>query len=407
MCASIFFIGLDLGGTSIKAGLVTPKGEVIKTHIEHLTGRTVEKVLASFEAAINHFVKNDHISCASDLLAIGVCAPGECDPEKGIVHNLTNFQGFHNVPLGPYITKLTSRPCALVNDADAACVGEWWTASIEAAAHRDRAPLSNMCMLTLGTGVGCGIIADGRLLRGMGMAAEYGHVIVVDAHDPLIANAPAPTAATPASPHFYAPIACPCGQSGCLERYAGAEGMVNMAVIKAIGMHAGLVSLPWDGVVADSALLMRIAARAQEINAANAAAIATAAAAGAGAAVETKSPEEVIRFEVKCEHIFAAARAGDKFALYIEDKVADLLGVAVLNLARTVDTQSVTIGGGAALAGGQTFIDKIKAAYNKRSWKFKRHELLIVPAKMGNNAGFYGMAKLAKDTFGESWDAQL
>ncbi len=372
---------------------MTAAGEIVAQHVEHLPSRAVDKVLGSFESAIDHFVKGGIIAARSDLLAIGVSAPGECDTANGIVKHVTNFPGWSNVPLATFLTKITSRPCVLANDGDAACVGEWWSASL-AAARDNKTPIKNLCLITLGTGVGCGIVDNGTLIAGMGMAAEYGHIIVVDAEDPVTkATLAAPG---PRSPHFLEPLMCGCGQLGCLEVFCSAAGMVRMAVGKARDIAAGIITLPWAGTTADSPFLTSIIDRASAI-----------VAAGGDAAADV---DATLRCEVKCEHIFNASRASDPYAMFIEDTVARLLSVAVLNLVRTVDTQYIAIGGGASLAGGRVFVEKIKAGYTKRTWRFKRHEVAMEPAKMGNDAGFYGMAKLALDRFSEgnnAWSAHL
>lgn len=359
--------GMDLGGTSIKAGLVTEEGVIAATHIEPLPGRTPEDVLASFTRAIEYFVAANHITSVTDLLAAGVCAPGECESDTGMVHNLTNFTNWRSVPLAPYISDIIKRPVALVNDGDAACVGEWWAASqslnkahAEATAAAKAADaavtkhkeLANMCLLTLGTGVGCGIVSDGSLVRGMGMAAEFGHILVVDPLSPLVAH---PPPALRASAHYLAAEPCNCGQHGCLEKYTGADGITRLTATKAVDLIDGRTTAPWleaaaaEKAVASSPLLQSLAAKAAHFRSQNAADNAT-----------FDGARAAMRADLKVEAVFAAARGGDPFALFIEDTVAALLAVSVLTLVRTMDTQAVYFGGGASLAGGAPFVDKIR-----------------------------------------------
>jgi glucokinase len=179
-------LGIDLGGTSINVGLVSPGGEIVQsvslaTHA-HLGPRSVVKMIGD---------------SARDLMAdydgrvklAGAGAPGPLDYRSGIVVEMPNL-GWKDVPLRAMIEEEIDRPTHLDNDANAAAYGEYW-----AGAGRGAKVLA---CFTLGTGIGGGIILDGAVMRGMsGGAGEFGHMIIVPGGR-----------------------SCKCGKYGCLETYA-------------------------------------------------------------------------------------------------------------------------------------------------------------------------------------------
>lgn len=194
-------VGIDLGGTNLKAAVVTGAGRVLaklsrptEEHLgpDHVIGRIERSVYDVLEEA----------GCTLDeVAAIGVGAPGLLDWRRGFVYSLTNMTGWQDVPLGEILQKrFAAAPCFIENDANAACWGEFWLG-----AGRD---VQTMCMLTLGTGVGGGIVVNGVLHRGVdGTAGEIGHMIVN--RDGRL---------------------CGCGAHGCLEAYASVTGLVRTAL---------------------------------------------------------------------------------------------------------------------------------------------------------------------------------
>jgi glucokinase len=137
----------------------------------------------------------------SDLAAIGIGTPGPADYKKGIVIKSTNMPKFVNTPLRDMVAKgLGNKPAILENDANVACWGEFTMG-----AGKD---VNDMIFMTLGTGVGGGVVCNGRLVQGVGgNAAELGHVIIYPGGRP-----------------------CNCGQRGCLEAYASANATAARAV---------------------------------------------------------------------------------------------------------------------------------------------------------------------------------
>ncbi|MGM0574188.1 MAG: ROK family protein [Myxococcota bacterium] len=185
-------IGIDLGGTRIKAGLVDEGGRVVRRVVEPVGERKEADAVVD---ALAEVVAGLREAAGVEVRALGVAAAGVLDRRRGVIRESPNFPAWRDFDLGRRLGERTSLPVALENDANAAVLGE-----ARAGAGRG---VESLFGLTLGTGVGGGIILDGRLWRGVrGMAGELGHVTVVPGGRP-----------------------CGCGNRGCLEQYAGAVGI--------------------------------------------------------------------------------------------------------------------------------------------------------------------------------------
>lgn len=190
-------IGVDLGGTNIKCALVNESGEVV-----HRLVRPTEAA-EGHAHVLDQIARSVHELCEqtekTDVAAIGVGAPGPMNWRTGVVYSPPNLPGWKDVPLADEIHERTGLTTFVENDANAACWGEFWVG-----AGRD---VHTLCCLTLGTGVGGGIVLEGQLLRGPdGTAGELGHLCV-------LRNG----------------RACGCGARGCLEAYASVTGLVRTA----------------------------------------------------------------------------------------------------------------------------------------------------------------------------------
>lgn len=203
---SKFIVGVDLGGTNMRAAVVTQDKRVVSrdsgpTHAE----RGPEGVMQAIEAGVVDAVKKAGLD-RKELLAIGIGAPGPMNWQTGVVYDPPNLPGWKNVPLADEMQKRLGVPCYVENDANVACYGEFWLGAGQGA--------ENMCLLTLGTGLGGGIVTHGKLLRGIdGTAAEIGHMKVE--RDGRL---------------------CGCGANGCIEQYASVTGMRKTAWM---GIEAG------------------------------------------------------------------------------------------------------------------------------------------------------------------------
>ncbi len=193
-------IGIDLGGTSIKFGILTLEGEVqdkwaIPTNILSDGKHIVPDIIES----INHRLNLYNLD-KSDFIGIGMGTPGTVDIEAATVRGAFNLNWADVQEVGAPISEGVVLPFILDNDANVAALGERWVGAGE--------NQPDVVFITLGTGVGGGIVADGNLIHGVvGAAGEIGH-IVVEPHDGF---------------------ACTCGNHGCLETVTSATGVVRLA----------------------------------------------------------------------------------------------------------------------------------------------------------------------------------
>ncbi len=161
-----FAIGVDLGGTKILAGVVARDGTVVRRHERSTPQDSQDHVLAELEAAVAELLDDS-------VRAVGFGAPSPIDQENGVVVRCVNLP-LENAPVRDRMHERFGIPVGLDNDANAAAIGEW-----RAGAGRG---VDDLVMLTLGTGVGGGVISGGRPFRGRnGVGAELGHVVIV--HD--------------------------------------------------------------------------------------------------------------------------------------------------------------------------------------------------------------------------------
>ena len=189
-------IGVDLGGTYIKVGLVTEEGRVLgRRSVATESAGGPEAVAARICSAARDCVQEAGADPA-DLRGAGVGSPGTIDLAAGIVEFSPNLDGWRDIPLRSLIQDDLGLPCVLDNDADVAALAEQWVGAGRGA--------DSLVLLTLGTGIGGGIVLDGRIWHGAsGVAGEIGHMCIEPEGRP-----------------------CPCGNRGCFERYASATGMV-------------------------------------------------------------------------------------------------------------------------------------------------------------------------------------
>ncbi len=183
-----YAVGVDLGGTNIKVGIVSESGKILtKTSVKTEALAGPKAVIKNIKKGINEVLKNNKLK----ISAIGIGAPGIVSTKKGIVQNPPNLPGWDEIALGSIIKKEFDLKVNIENDANAAAIGEL----IFGAGKK----FDSFVMVTLGTGVGGGIVFNKKIFRGeIGGAGEIGHVCI----DP---NGPR----------------CNCGSTGCIEAYAG------------------------------------------------------------------------------------------------------------------------------------------------------------------------------------------
>ena len=198
-----YSIGVDLGGTNLRVAAVDSDGKILCR----------ESVTASFDYGPLHVVNRivsiieqvrERVS-GHELRGVGIGVPGFIDIDAGLVVGSANLPGFQGFPVRDEIQQRLGTPIVLENDANAAALGEMWMG-----AGRN---VKDLVLLTLGTGIGGGIVIDGKIFHGAnGMAGEFGHMTVIPEGNP-----------------------CGCGNRGCLEKHASASAIAAMASM----MHFG------------------------------------------------------------------------------------------------------------------------------------------------------------------------
>lgn len=204
-----FTIGVDLGGTNLRIAAVSPEGRIlekISLDTEVTEGR--ERVVADMCAAVAEIERRLE---QSRLVGIGIGVPGIINLANGMIRQSPNLPGWSDFPVRDDIERRLGTHVILENDANAAALGEKWVG-----AGRNT---SGLCMITVGTGIGGGLILNGRIWHGQdGMAGELGHM-TIDPNGAL----------------------CGCGNLGCIEAYASAGAITRMAMAAIrVGRSPGL-----------------------------------------------------------------------------------------------------------------------------------------------------------------------
>lgn len=308
-----YVIGVDLGGTSVKLGLFSGSGSLLqKWEIPTNQADQGSLILPEIAASISGKLAEKAIS-HDQVLGIGLCVPGPVD-----AHCTVN----KCVNLGWGVFNLKERMNALLpdiphvaagNDANVAALGELWQGG--GMGHR------SAVLFTLGTGVGGGVVLDGKIVAGAnGGAGEVGHITVE----------PRETAS------------CGCGKHGCLEQYASANGIVRMGkeILNGCDTPSGLRNLS----------------------------------------------------DFTAKDICDLAREGDAVALSIVDRCGEYLGRAMSYVACTINPDVFVIGGGMSRAGA-VITDAVRKYYRRYAFHTST-ETPIEIARLGNDAGIYGCAKM-------------
>jgi glucokinase len=192
-------IGVDVGGTKVAAGFVGPDGKILKqVRTQMVPNGAAAEGLAAVTSAVDSLLATNP-QMHSTIRGIGICSPGPLDPATGIVINPPNLPCWRNFPLAGETSRIYKVPVKLDNDANAAGLAE----ALWGAGHGYR----NVFYATIGTGIGTGMVFDGRLYHGRtGAAGEGGHMSI-DYRGPL----------------------CGCGKRGCIEALASGGAISGRA----------------------------------------------------------------------------------------------------------------------------------------------------------------------------------
>lgn len=305
-----YCFGIDIGGTTVKCGLFQVSGEVVdKWEIPTRTENNGANILPDVAASIAAKIQERKLD-KEEIAGVGVGVPGPVN-EAGEIPCAVNLHwGYVN--LVKELGGLTGLPVKAGNDANVAALGEMWKGG--------GAGYQNVIMVTLGTGVGGGIIVGGKIVTGSnGAGGEIGHVHVEDTIED----------------------ACNCGNKGCLEQVASATGIVRLA-------KEALAA-------SDKASILR-------------------------------------EQEVTAKAVFDAVKAEDELAKEVAERFGKYLGKALAVFAGVVDPQVYVIGGGVSKA-GTILLDYIQKYYKEYAFSACKNAVFAL-AKLGNDAGIYGAAKL-------------
>lgn len=306
-------IGVDVGGTTVKIGLFEVTGELLKKwEVPTRTEEQGKYILSDAAASILEVLKQEGISL-DDIEGAGIGVPGPVKRD-GYVEVCVNLGWRDRYPAKELGKLLGGIPVQCGNDANVAALGEMWKGGGEG--------YTDIVMVTLGTGVGGGVILNEKILSGKhGLGGEIGHIHVRDEE----------------TEH------CNCGARGCLEQVASATGIAREAKRKM-------------------------------------------------AASDMDSTLRKTGDQITAKDVLDAAKAGDALALEVMDTVGHYLGVVLAQLALTVDPDIFVIGGGVSKA-GLFLIDMIEKHY-KQYMAISEDHAVIGLAKLGNDAGIYGAARM-------------
>ena len=306
------YFGVDIGGTTTKLGAFDARGQLLsKWEIKTDTSENGSLILPNIAEEILHYARS-----LARVVAIGVGIPGPVQ-RGGYVKRCVNLGWGDFNPARELAAILRGVPVFAGNDANIAAMGEYWQGSGKDA--------DSLVFITLGTGVGGGIILEGKMVHGaFGLGGEIGHVVV----------------------NPDEPMACNCGQFGCLDQTASATGIVRAAV-------RALDACDTPSVLRE---LNRITAR----------------------------------------DVVDAARKGDALAEKAFDRCMYFLGKSMAMLTNILDPEVFIIGGGVSKA-GDYLVETVKKHYESLAILSER-KADIALAKLGNDAGIYGAAKLAIDS---------
>lgn len=234
MIGSRRYVGLDVGGTTIKAGLCDDQGRLLAmletpTRVEEGVDSVVQTMIRSAQEVTTQS------GCQwESVQGIGIGMAGFLDIPRGIVRYSANFPGWIDVPLQTQIEAMTGKSVKVNNDANVATLGEVWSGAGKGIAH--------VVMFTLGTGIGGGVVVHHRLVEGVnGTAGELGHIPVINGPEA---------------------VQCGCGQWGCVETVASATGIVRLA---RVALERGARSALADHLVLTAKIVFEEAQRGDEV----------------------------------------------------------------------------------------------------------------------------------------------
>lgn len=323
------FAGVDVGGTNVKIGLVDNAGRIVaQTKFPTQPDASPEVAIEHAKLELEQLVDATPFNW-SDVAAAGLGTPGPMDIHQGVILTPTNLPGWHHFPVRDRLNEALGKPVVYANDAGAAAFGEYWVGGGKA--------YSSMILITLGTGVGGGIIINDFSIDGANShGAEIGHITIDTRPDARI---------------------CGCEKPGHLEAYASASALVERT-------REALAELSGT----DPSILRNM--------------------------IGDASPLSALM-------ISQAAEQGDDLAQKMIGETAQFLGRGVALLAHVIDPAAFILGGAMNFGGsqspqGQKFLQDIMAEARLHMFPVLAERLIVKFAELGSEAGFVGAAGLSR-----------
>lgn len=310
-----YYVGIDFGGTGIKIGIIDESGKIlIKDSFDTDPHKRGEEIVQHI-AECTQKVMDDSALPQEQILGVGIGSPGLLNPETGQLKVVVNVPNLNDVFITKILSDILGKPAFLDNDVNAMSLGEFYYGAGKG--------MKNVIALTLGTGVGGGIILNGELYRGSTFTAgELGHMSI-DRDGK----------------------SCPCGNSGCLERYIGRDGIIERFMI---ARNKGL---------------------------------------------DTNIEKYLDKEKITPRAIALAAEAGDELSIKVLEETGEILGSALATLVNALNPEAVIIGGGIANA-GDLILEPARKTMLRLAYSIPAKVVRVLKAELGNDAGLVGSASL-------------
>lgn len=320
-----WLIGVDLGGTMTKIAFIHHDGDIIKKwEIPTDNSQEGKNITVNIAKIISQGLEELE-QPKSKILGIGMGVPGPVNYKEGKIYNTPNLAWYDHYPLKAILEQETSFPAYIDNDANCAALGEMWKGAGLGA--------KDLVCITLGTGVGGGVIVNGSIVQGIsGAAGEIGHIVSI------------PSGGAP----------CNCGKTGCLETIASATGIVRLAHEK------------FEKSSNPSGKLYELYKK---------------------------------NGKVTSKDVFHCASFADSIAMAVIEEMSFYLGLAIANVANTLNPEKIVLGGGVSKA-GEFLLSQVRHHFDEFAFPRTKESTKISLATLGNEAGVIGAARLAKMALG-------
>lgn len=330
-----YTVGVDLGGTKILAGVLDESGQILsrdktKTNADKGVAEVVRRAVGVVEDALKKArVDKDRV------LAVGVGCPGPLNPDTGVVEYAPNMPGWTDIPLKTILEQHLGLKVYLENDVNVGTYGEYRLGAGVGARH--------VVGIFIGTGIGGGIILDGKLWQGFNKSAgEIGHM-VIQMNGPL----------------------CGCGRKGCYEAFASRPAIARRIV--ELSEKSGVRSLALEE------------------------------AGDSSGAEGAKTGGGLKNATIRSSHLLRAWQAGDDAVRQALTEMADYTGIAIANTIHILNPEVIVLGGGVIEALGGDLMPLIEKAAARETFPCALRNVRIRRAMLGDDAGIIGAAFLARE----------